>query len=214
MTVSHYRTHGVKIMQNKKLERKRAMEELTRKDILESAIELLLEKGITKFTMDRVASGAGIAKGTVYLYYKDKKVLLDSVVDYYFKPLEQDYKNISESDSDPLLRLEQIVRVSLEYVDKNMPLFKEVRNVIFTTSDQYIGDENSWYWTTIDQFAAILEDGARTGQLRKIKSKKIAALFLDSINSLMAHRILSQVEETIDEDVKELMDLYVSGLKK
>jgi len=201
-------------MKNKKTKRKKIIEELNRKDILESAVELLLEEGINKFTMDKVASGAGIAKGTVYLYYKNKKMLLDSVVEYYFKPVEQEYKKISESDSDPLLKLEQSARVTLEYVDKNMKLFNEVRNVIFTTSEQYIGDENSWYWITVNQFAAILDDGAKTGQLRKIKSKKIAALFLDSINSLMAHRILSQVEETIEEDVKELMDLYINGLAK
>jgi hypothetical protein len=29
----------------------------------------------------------------------------------------------------------------------------------------------------------------------------------------MAHRILSEVEETIEQDVDELMDLYLNGLK-
>jgi len=132
-------------MSIKKAERKKIMEELTRKDILDSAVDLLLEKGIKKLTMDKVASGAGIAKGTVYLYYKDKKVLLDSVVSYYFKPLEEEYKNISDSNLDPILKLEQIARKSLEYVDKNIQLFKEVRNVMFSTTDQYIENENSWY---------------------------------------------------------------------
>jgi hypothetical protein len=41
----------------------------------------------------------------------------------------------------------------------------------------------------------------------------VSALFIDSINSLMAHRILPEVEETIKQDVDELMDLYLNGLK-
>jgi len=89
-------------MQNRKLERKHAIEELTRKDILESAVAVLLENSVKKFTMDRVASGAGLAK--------------------------------------------------------------------------------------------------------------VAALFLDSINSLMAHRILLTATETIEEDVGELMELFINGL--
>jgi len=42
-----------------------------------------------------------------------------------------------------------------------------------------------------------------------MRSKKIAILFLDSINSLMAHRIFLQVEDTIEEEVNVLMSLYI-----
>ena len=44
--------------------------------IVEAATELFIEKGYRKATIDEVAERAGIAKGTVYLYFKNKVALL------------------------------------------------------------------------------------------------------------------------------------------
>ncbi len=49
----------------------------TRKSQIISAAELvLLESGIERFTMDKVVAKAGIAKGTVYNYYKNRDEML------------------------------------------------------------------------------------------------------------------------------------------
>ena len=65
------------------------MEALVRKDVLDSTVALLQKNGIKSLTMDRVASGTGLAKGTVYLYFKKKQERLDSIVYYCFQPLEK-----------------------------------------------------------------------------------------------------------------------------
>ena len=59
----------------------------------------------------------------------------------------------------------------------------------------------------------VLEEASASGMIRPVNYVKVSALFIDSINSLMAHRILSEVEETIEQDVDELLDLYLNGLK-
>jgi len=84
---------------------------------------------------------------------------------------------------------------------------------MFSTVDQHICDNNSWYWVT-NLFASTLDEGVTAGKVRPVNSVKVAALFLDSINSLMAHRILLTATETIEEDVRELMQLYINGLAK
>jgi hypothetical protein len=52
------------------------------------------------------------------------------------------------------------------------------------------------------------------GMLRPVNTAKAAALFFYSIYTLMAHRVFSAVNETIEEDVRELMDLYLNSLAK
>ena len=59
----------------------------------------------------------------------------------------------------------------------------------------------------------VLEEAAASRMFRHMNYVKVSALFLDSINSLMAHRIFFEVEETIEQDVDELLDLYLNGLK-
>lgn len=53
---------------------------LKRKKILSAAYELFSKKGINKTAIDEVVKRAEIAKGTFYLYFKNKYDLLDMVI--------------------------------------------------------------------------------------------------------------------------------------
>lgn len=50
--------------------------ELTRYEILNAALAEFLEAGIANATMERIAKRAGLAKGTLYLYFSSKDALL------------------------------------------------------------------------------------------------------------------------------------------
>jgi len=65
---------------DKNQERKKVLEAFTRKDILDSAVGLLTRNGIQGLTMDRVAAEAGVAKGTLYVYFKNKEEILDAAL--------------------------------------------------------------------------------------------------------------------------------------
>src|SRR5918911_3653660 len=47
-----------------------------RRDILEAALQAFATKGFNDTTVDAVAQAAGVAKGTVYLYFDSKEHLL------------------------------------------------------------------------------------------------------------------------------------------
>lgn len=51
-----------------------------KKRLLESAFELFLDKSVNSTAVDDVVKGAGVAKGTFYLYFKDKYDLLNQLV--------------------------------------------------------------------------------------------------------------------------------------
>jgi hypothetical protein len=97
--------------------------------------------------------------------------------------------------------------------EENKFLLRQLRTVLFATMDLRISDKKSWYWTIAGMLGKVLEEASASGKIRPVNYIKVSALFIDSINSLMAHRILSEVEETIEQDVDELMDLYLNGLK-
>jgi len=51
-----------------------------------AGLELFLERGIEAVTIDELAKGAGVAKGSFYRYFKDKKDLVDAL----FEPMAQE----------------------------------------------------------------------------------------------------------------------------
>jgi AcrR family transcriptional regulator len=199
-------------LHDRKSDRKKLIEELSRKDILDSAVSVLLEKGVKGLTMQRIASRAGFAKGTIYLYFKDKQALLRSVFGYCFEPMERELEAIVASDHDPVLKLEECALASLKHAEKNKPLLKTFGNLVFHTLDKDISNKRSWYWFHVNLFATALDEGVETGKLRPMNTEKIAILFLDAINSLRTHRIFSSGMDTIEEDVRDLMSLFITGL--
>jgi Transcriptional regulator len=61
--------------------------------ILSSSRKLIEEIGFSALTMDKVAQKAGIAKGTVYLYFKDKDELLEKVLSSGFERMFERIRN-------------------------------------------------------------------------------------------------------------------------
>src|SRR5262249_47104218 len=51
-----------------------------RQAILEAAIEQFLAQGFAATTLDGIARQAGVAKGTIYLYFADKEALFRALV--------------------------------------------------------------------------------------------------------------------------------------
>ncbi|AFL68646.1 TetR/AcrR family transcriptional regulator [Sulfurospirillum barnesii] len=50
-------------------------------DIARASIELFCDKGIQQTSMDEIAKSAGVAKGTVYLYFKNKEEIIFAIWD-------------------------------------------------------------------------------------------------------------------------------------
>lgn len=72
MTVSHFKRYVMARIIDK--EEKRC-------DIALSAIDLFCDKGIQQTSIDEIAKSAGVAKGTIYLYFKNKEEIVFAIWD-------------------------------------------------------------------------------------------------------------------------------------
>ena len=69
--------------------------------ILASAAELFSQYGYRKSTMDEIAIAAGVGKGTVYLYFKDKEALLGELVLQHYQQAQQKMEQAVRSAATP-----------------------------------------------------------------------------------------------------------------
>jgi AcrR family transcriptional regulator len=59
--------------------RRRELPEVRREQLLDAATAMFLDRGLAEATMADVAEAAGVAKGTVYLYFDSKSALLTAL---------------------------------------------------------------------------------------------------------------------------------------
>ena len=54
--------------------------EAKKNSLLQAALELIQKKGVSKTSISEIAERANVAKGTFYLYFKDKDALLEQLL--------------------------------------------------------------------------------------------------------------------------------------
>ena len=99
-----------------------------RKRLIESAYNCFLEKGFEKTTIGDITEGAGVAKGTFYLYFKDKTQIQNVVTLYKsYRVIQQSLKisrekNIEDKTEEFIYFLNEIIN----YLEKNTQMLKTI----------------------------------------------------------------------------------------
>jgi AcrR family transcriptional regulator len=98
----------------------------SRETIEECAIALFQSKGMEKTSVSEIVKKAGIAKGTFYLYFKDKDDLVDSVISRYTKEF-LDQVIMAFQNVPKIIILSDAI---ISYFSKNRMLLVELRKNI------------------------------------------------------------------------------------
>ncbi|WP_160711905.1 TetR/AcrR family transcriptional regulator [Halodesulfovibrio sp. MK-HDV] len=195
-----------------KITRKQKAEQKTRHSILESGVSIIQTHGLENFTMHKVANQTGIAKGTLYLYFKNKNELLLSVAGHCFEPLSRNIRKVFASDINPLDKLEKYIHLSFTHIEQNKAVYYELQLTFITLIEKDINDKTSTYWEMINIFARTFEDGISKKLLRPMDANRTAIFFIDSIDGAMTRRIVSTVGNSAEDDAHELLNIYLHGL--
>jgi len=86
--------------------------EIRKERILETAGRLFMSYGFKRVSMDEIARGAGVGKGTVYQLFESKEELMLSVVDYFsVKVASAAAEILSDGTLPPIVKLQEFLKV-------------------------------------------------------------------------------------------------------
>jgi AcrR family transcriptional regulator len=186
-----------------------------RRSIQEAVIRLMFREGLAAVTMERVAQEVGIAKGTVYLHYKDKQELLDDVKDSALDPLMAKLDEIFRGDGTPERKLQQYALRYLGYLDERRDLFRILlyeREVTRVQGSRFRGDR---YRLLVEETAAVIEAGVADGSFREVvDARSVAAMFVESNFAMLNQRLLTDKPRPVEEDAELIADLFLRGLRR
>jgi AcrR family transcriptional regulator len=100
----------------------RKVDPAKREAILLAARELFKVKGVADTTIAEIAGNAGIATGTVYLYFKSKMDIVEGLCDYYLlshlKAIEPKF------DNSPQKAITDVIHAALKHASENADLVR------------------------------------------------------------------------------------------
>ncbi len=138
--------------------------EKKRKRILAAAIRVFSRKGFYQTRIKEIARQAGVADGTIYLYFKNKDDILISIFEDRIDELNRKMTEIAGSDIPAAEKIKQIIGLQLGNVRGHRDL-AEVITVNLRQSNrflrQYAGPRFNRY---LDIMAGIIEEGQKRGE--------------------------------------------------
>jgi AcrR family transcriptional regulator len=186
-----------------------------RQQIVETSARLFAQEGYTGCEMERLAAEAGIAKGTLYLYFPGKQELFFACVDWGMSWMQQTVRAAAESvgESEPFQRIGLAIREYLaffeahpEYVElliQERAIFKDrKRNTYFEYRAANVG-----YWK--EQWRKLIAAG-------RIRADLPVERIADTIGSLLYGTMFTNhfVGRTVslDEQYEALLEIVFRGL--
>jgi TetR/AcrR family acrAB operon transcriptional repressor len=86
----------------------------TKDSILDAAEQLFVEQGVSRTTLQHIATAAGVTRGAIYWHFEDKAALFNAMMERVILPLEAARELLDRCDAaDPLRDLREYMLVSL-----------------------------------------------------------------------------------------------------
>lgn len=146
-------------------DRKLLEKENRRESILSAAETVMSMHGIYGLSIDLIANETQLAKGTIYLYFKNKEEILSILSVKARRLLFKEFQEIEKKDIKPLEKIKEIVNQNYLFYKKS-PLYYdlmslyEVNNTLTETEEMYKTSED-----ITNLVAGIVEEGKNDGSL-------------------------------------------------
>ena len=173
----------------------RLRDENKRRLIVQTAVKLFSEQPFHKVRLDDVAEAAGVGKGTVYIYFKNKEELYYSLV---YEGFAEMIDRLKDQMNQPVMsgadRVRTIVAGVVEYGVKH-PQFFEVLRTVGVPDATSLWDAKRRELAEL--IAKVMRDGIASGAFREDgRPERIGLYLMSMVRAMMLYG--PKVEDTVE----------------
>jgi AcrR family transcriptional regulator len=165
--------------------------ELKRERLVTAAAQVFATRGYRNATMDEIAQAGGTAKGTLYLYFKDKEALFYAVFQWLTAQMLDRDSQFRSGDASASQRLRALAEAAAHFMDENrawFPLTLEVWAAAGSTDSRQrfaiaLREMYAQYRVVI---ADIIRTGQECGELRAdLDADALGAVLTGAMDGLL-----------------------------
>jgi AcrR family transcriptional regulator len=188
-----------------------------RRQILDTARQILIEQGYASLSLRRIASHIGCSATAIYLYFDNRDALVHSLIDEGFALLYDRMTKAGESttnDGDAIARLRKIAWEYISFGLEN-PEYYEImfmlnpKDLTRFPTEKYRRASKS-----MDPFIAELRAGISDGRFRPVNLRSYANVIWASLHGGTAIVLARRLDVRIDQRqfLRELVENSLAGI--
>jgi TetR/AcrR family transcriptional regulator, fatty acid metabolism regulator protein len=183
--------------------------------ILDAAVEVIAENGYFNSPVSAIAARAGVADGTIYLYFKSKDDVLRTAIDTMFNRFHQQVEDQFKTLHGPREQLEYIAQVHLasHAVNRNMAILMqtEVRQ-----SAKFISEFSHHH---LVKYISVVREVIRRGQQegifrRDVSDGVVAHCMFGAIDELLSSAVFTGRVYDAKATAAQVIDVLLHGIQQ
>lgn len=184
-----------------------------REAILRAAIRVFAHNGYFNSKVADIAREAGVADGTVYLYFKSKEEILHSIFDRSVDRAVADARKEVENIADPREKLRRIAHLHLERLGDDRDL-AVVFQVELRGSTKFMEEFSAaGFAVYLSLIRSTFEEGQQAGLFRAdLNAKVVAKILFGALDEMATNWILSKRRYKLAPMADQVLDIFLNGV--
>ena len=183
--------------------------------ITDAAVDVFAQRGLHQARISDIARRAGVADGTIYLYFKNKEDLLLSIfeekMDFMLDGLEKALDGID----DPLDRVRRFAIFHFQQVEENRSA-AEVLQIELRLSNKFLKDYRpEKLWAYLGVFGQIVREGQAQGIFRDDLDPFVTMwAFFGGLDEIAMQWVLSRRADrfSLEAAAVQVADVFIRGM--
>jgi len=184
-----------------------------REAILRAAIKVFAQKGYFNSKVADIAGAAGIADGTVYLYFKSKDEILHSVFDRAMEEFISEGKKEIAEIAEPAGKLRRIAQLHLEKLgaDRDLAIVFQVE---LRGSTKFMEEFSAaGFAEYLSIIHTTIEDGQKAGVFRQdLNATVCSKILFGALDEMVTNWILSKNHYPLAPVADEVLKVFFGGV--
>jgi AcrR family transcriptional regulator len=184
---------------------------------LTAARDVFAKRGYHQSTIDDIVAEAGVARGTFYLYFEDKRAVFSDLMDRFFTSVTMAINRIDVGTGAP--SVEEQARMNIRAILGMCLAEREMTKILLTDAQGVDPAFDRKLATFYDAVVQLLTDSLRDGQALGIvadgEPRVMAYLTLGALKELLYQAVtLGLAEESADVLASQVFDFVSQGYLK
>jgi len=195
------------------------VQEFRIQSIQEATMRVIARKGMAAATMQEIAEEAGVAKGTIYLYFRDRDELVEKTFETAMTQLGDRIDKVLETDLSFEEKLREALRVRLAFFRENREFFRLYLSLRMPegTPQQQRRQKRTChpqYRARIQKFAEVLKEAMKRGEIRDFQQYRLALFVIEGSTAIILERLTEDAPPPEEADVEFMTQLVLDGVRK
>jgi TetR/AcrR family fatty acid metabolism transcriptional regulator len=185
--------------------------EFRRTEIVDAARTVFARRGFARGIIDDIAKEAGIAKGTVYLYFRSKTEIYKAVLDHDMKKVKKGTLKRMDAAGTLKEKIHAFILARIENAEVRKEFFRIMdseQGSLSLTLSQYRG----FVREPVLHLAAAIKDACNRGEIRPVAAEKVAWMIADMTRGTIQRRLEGQSDSSAEEDARFLLGFIWAAL--